>query len=138
MVVAITKSKVPKVLCLIGSIFLLVMAIFHGSGFNYVRSTINESNAEEFLKEIVPVLFAHPSIHLIGLAAFGMLCLFLKQEAAKILMLLSFIVLTDAFLAFYLGGILPGVLLMIPTFSFAIGSFYLKWDYIDEHAILHD
>ncbi len=138
MVGAKTKSGLPKILCLIGSIFLLVMAIFHGSGFNYVSSAISETNAEEFLKEIVPVLFAHPSIHLIGLAAFGILSLFLKQEATKILMLLSFIVLTDAFLAFYLGGILPGILLMIPTFSFAIAGFYLKQAYTGDHAIPHN
>jgi hypothetical protein len=115
-------SKVFKVLCIVGSSLLLVMAIFHGSGFFYVKELITQSNAEGFLKDIVPVLFAHPSIHLIGLAAFGILALSLGKEAKKVLWLLSLFIIVDALLAFYLGGILPGFLLIAPALCFIMAS----------------
>ena len=78
-----TKSKTSRILILIGSILLFIMAIFHGSGLFYVSDLMNESNAEVFLKEIIPVLFAHPSIHLIGLTALGITTLYLKYDSKK-------------------------------------------------------
>lgn len=118
-----TKSKKSRVLILIGSILLTIMAVFHGSGFVYVSDAISKSNSEDFLKEIVPVLFAHPSIHLIGLASFGFLTLFLQYDAKKILFLLSAFVFIDGILAFYLGGIIPGALLSASALCFSIAGF---------------
>ena len=116
------KLKAYKALCLVGSILLFVMAIFHGSGFFYVSESIMKSNAEGFLKEIVPVLFVHPSIHLIGLSAFGILTIFLNNDNKKVLVLLSLIVIADALLAFYLGGTLPGILLTVAALCFIMAS----------------
>lgn len=96
------------------------MAVFHGSGFYYVSEAITKSDAEGFLKEIVPILFAHPLIHLVGLAAFGILAFFLKHEAKKVLLLLSALIGIDAVLAFYLGGLLPGILLIVAAIFFII------------------
>ncbi len=115
-------SKVFKVLCIVGCSLLLVMSLFHGSGFFHVKELITQSNAEGFLKDIVPVLFAHPSMHLIGLAIFGVLALSLGKEAKKVLWLLSALIIADALLAFYLGGIIPGVLLLTAAFCFIIAS----------------
>ncbi len=118
-----SKSKANKISGVIGSSLLLVMALFHGSGFSFVRETILESNSKDFLKEIVPVLFAHPSIHLIGLAAFGILSITIEKKASKkVLLLLSLLILADALLAFYLGGILPGILLSVATLCFVLAS----------------
>lgn len=111
-------SKNSKILCVSGSVLLLVMAAFHGSGISYVSDIMSKSNAEPFLKEIMPVLFAHPSIHLIGLAAFGVLAVFMTQDARKVLVLLAIAVAADAALAFYLGGVIPGVLLMAAVLCF--------------------
>ena len=116
------KLKAYKALCLVGSILLFVMAIFHVSGFFYVSESIMKSNAEGFLKEIVPVLFVHPSIHLIGLSAFGILTIFLNNDNKKVLVLLSLIVIADALLAFYLGGTLPGILLTVAALCFIMAS----------------
>lgn len=116
-------SKTAKVFCLIGSIFLLIMGSFHGSGFFYVQEAIEKSNAETFLKDIVPVLFAHPSIHLIGLASFGVLTLFLEKDLRKVTWFLATLILIDALLAFYLGGVLPGVLLALAASSFIFAGF---------------
>ena len=99
------------------------MAILHGSGFSYVSETIMQSNTDEFLKEIFPVLFAHPSMHLVGLAAFGILALYLKKESKKVLYLLSLMVIADSLLAFYLGGVLPGVLLMAAALCFITAGY---------------
>ena len=115
-------NQPKKWFCILGSLLLLVMAAFHGSGFSYVRAAIEESNASGFLKDIVPVLFAHPSIHLIGLAAFGFLALTLKQDAPMVLLLLAMLVLADGLLAFYLGGVLPGVLLSLAAAFFVLAG----------------
>jgi len=115
-------SKTSKISCLIGSTLLFIMALFHGSGFFYVSNSISKSNAEEFLKDIVPALFAHPSIHLFGLSAFGILALFLKQDLRKLTWLLAILILLDAFLAFYLGGMIPGLLLLIAAICFILAG----------------
>ncbi len=120
------KTKTSKILILIGSILLIIMAIFHGSGYFFVSDSIKESNADGFLKEIVPVLFAHPSIHLFGLSALGILTLYLKYEAKKILLLLTVLVIIDAILAFSIGGLIPGLLLTIPVVCFSIAGFNIN------------
>lgn len=116
-------SKTSKTLCIIGSILLLVMAGFHGSGFFYIRDRILASDADAFLKDIVPVLFAHPSIHLIGLSAFGFLAIFMAQPVRLMLFLLALVILADAILAFALGGYLPGGLLVAAALCFVIAGF---------------
>jgi hypothetical protein len=121
-----TKSKTSRILITIGSILLVIMAMFHGSGFFYVSDLMNESNAEGFLKEIVPVLFAHPSIHLIGLGALGIVTLYLKYEAKKVLFLLTILVVIDAVLAFNVGGLIPGCILTIPVVCFLIAGFNIN------------
>jgi len=113
-------SKTSKILCLVGSALLLVMAAFHGSGLSYVNKIMAASDADNFIKQIFPILFAHPSLHLVGLAAFGILSTFLAQEAWKVLMVLLIIVLADALLAFFLGGVLPGFLLVLAALCFGI------------------
>jgi len=115
-------SKTAKTLCWIGSVLLLFMAAFHGSGLLYISDLIQQSNAEDFLKDIVPVLFLHPSLHLASLAGFGILAIFLTQDAGKVLFVLSLIVLVDAGLAFYLGGWLPGSLLTAAALCFGIAG----------------
>lgn len=115
-------SKRTKIFCIVGSIFLVVMSVFHGSGYSYVEKAISNSNSESFLKEIVPILFAHPSIHLLGLAAFGILAIFLGREAQKVLLLLSLLIIADALLAFYLGAAIPGVLLLVAACCYLIGG----------------
>ncbi len=121
-------SRRFKTLCILGSLLLLAMAIFHGSGFSYINKAIIQSNTAEFLKDIVPVLFAHPSFHLIGLAAFGVLALFLGRESKKVLVLLSLIVIADGLLAFYLGGVIPGILLVSAALCFTVAGYIQKRD----------
>jgi len=121
-----TKSKTSRLLIVIGSILLAIMALFHGSGFFYVRDLINESNAEGFLKEIVPILFAHPSIHLFGLSALGIVTLYLKYDATKILFLLTILVIIDTILAFTIGGLIPGLILTVPAVCFSIAGFNMN------------
>lgn len=111
-------NKIARISTIIGIILLTIMAAFHGSGINYVNGLIAESNADDLLKDIVPVLFAHPSIHLIGLALMGVLTLFMQYEQRKVLYAISLLIFMDAALAFYLGGILPGVLLSLAALSF--------------------
>lgn len=115
-------TKASKILCITGSTLLLILGAFHGSGFFYVSEAIEKSNAEAFLKEIVPVLFAHPSIHLIGLSAFGILALFLKQDLRKLTWLLAVLIILDALLAFYLGGMIPGFLLLAAAICFIVAG----------------
>lgn len=114
--------RTGKVLSGLGSILLLGMAIFHGSGYAWVSAAISESNAPEFLEDVVPVLFAHVSIHLVGLAAFGILSLFLGHGARRMLAVLAVVVAADALLGFFLGGIAPGALLLTAALCFALAA----------------
>ena len=115
--------KASKILCITSSILLLAMAIFHGSGFNFINELIQSSNSSELIKRIFPVLFILPSIQLFGLGAFGVITLFLEQQANKILIPLSILVFIDALFAFYLNAWVPGVILMIPAILFLIVSY---------------
>ena len=119
-------SKIDKTLCYIGSALLLVMGIFHGSGTLWISGKVAESNAEEFLKDVFPILFAHVSMHLIGLAILGVLLTFFGKSAWSILVLLSLLVLADAGLAFSLGALPPGMLLLAASTCFAISAVRLK------------
>lgn len=114
--------KTSKQLGITGSIFLLVMAGFHISGIRYGSGLIDNSNAVSFVKEIFPVLFAHPSIHLLGLAALGFLAATMKEAGRKVFLVLGIIVLIDAGFAFYLAFYIPGVLLLIAATLFLTGS----------------
>lgn len=118
-----TKSKITKISTKIGCILLIVMALFHTSGIYYVTDLIQQSDSEPFIKEIFPVLFAHPSIQLFGLAGLGILTLFMKHETEKILFFIAIMVLIDSFLAFYLGATVPGILLIFSSFCFGLGGF---------------
>lgn len=113
------KSLTYKVLCITGSVFLAAMGIFHGSGLVYVTEIMNASNAEDFLKSVIPVLFIHPSLHLLVMAVFGILALFFN-ETQKMLWLLSALIFVDAGLSFYLSAWLPGILVL------AAGTCFLR------------
>lgn len=113
-------------LTIIGIVMLLVMAGFHGSGYWYVSKSIQSSDASGFLKDIVPALFAHPSFHLLALAAFGILALYQIQSARPILYLIALLVLGDAILGFVLGGLVPGLLLVGAAAFFGMAGFRQK------------
>lgn len=98
------------------------MAIFHGSGYTMVRDAIAESNASSFLKQVVPALFLHASVHLAGLAAFGILALFLGHSARRLIAVLAAVVIADASLAFYLGGVFAGAALMAAALCFVLAA----------------
>jgi len=118
-----TTTKISKVATGIGSVFLAIMSLLHGSGIGYVNNLMQESNAEDFLKEIFPVLFAHPSIQLLGLAALGVLTLFMKHETEKVLLFITILIAVNCGLAFYLGATIPGILLLSSAFAFGLGGF---------------
>ncbi|MFP2997182.1 hypothetical protein ABN763_14795 [Spongiivirga sp. MCCC 1A20706] len=111
-------NRQAKISSISGSVLLIMMALFHGSGYSYVSERIYASNAEDFLKDIVPTLFVHPSIHLLSLAAFGFLASFLDQGGKRILMLVALLVFVDALIGFFIGGIIPGLLLSLAASCF--------------------
>ena len=119
-------SKKSKAATVIGSVFLIIMALFHGSGINYVTDIVRQSNSESLIKEIFPVLFAHPSVHLLGLAALGIVSLYMGQDAKKVLLAISSLVVIDAFIAFYMSASIPGVLLLVSAFCFFLGGIQRK------------
>ncbi|MEM6765506.1 MAG: hypothetical protein AAF655_11285 [Bacteroidota bacterium] len=121
-----SKPRFYRLCIIFGSILLLLMAGFHGSGLGFVSDAIKESDASGFLKDIVPVLFLHPSIHLTGLAVLGLLPLFMNQEGRKVLWVLTVLILIDSGLAFFLGAILPGILLTIAAITFLFAGVLIQ------------
>ena len=116
-------NRMSKVLCLIGSSLLIIMALFHGSGFHYIDNLVQTSNSSELIKNIFPVLFILPTIQLIGLAVFGLVAAFTKSQANHILIPLSVLILIDAILAFYLHAVLPGGMLVSASLIFILVVF---------------
>ncbi|MGD1946342.1 MAG: hypothetical protein ACFB0A_08800 [Croceivirga sp.] len=115
-------KKYSKKATIIGVILLIIMSIFHGSGTRYVTEIIEQSNTEDFAKNIFPVLFVHPSIHLLGLAVLGVLTLFMKHETRKIKFFIAILVGIDAILAFYLKALVPGIALLLSASLFLIDT----------------
>lgn len=106
------STRLSRGLAITGCVLLLVMAGIHGSGFFYVTDLMRQSDAPAFIQDVFPVLFAHPSLHLAGLAIFGLLALRMPQEGYKVFFLAATLVAVDSILAFALGGIVPGFLLL--------------------------
>lgn len=115
-------TKTSKLLCYTGSGLLLFMGLFHGSGLQYFTGLIKQSDASDLLKEVVPVLFAHPSIHLFGLAALGILTTTMKYEFQKLLIVITIFIFIDAALGFYVGGLVPGIALALAGLFFLLAA----------------
>ncbi len=116
------STKWIKVLHLTASTLLLLMAGFHASGTQYVSGVMLESNASPFLKEIFPVLFILPSLHLLGLAVLGIWALQFGNARRKIAWFIAASVMITTLLAFYLGAILPGGILLTTFLIFTIAA----------------
>ena len=101
-----------KIFIAAGSLLLLLMALFHGSGFVFVVDKMNESNAPSFLKEITPVLFLQPSVNLLGLASFAGITVFLREKARPILLLVAIFVGINVLFALYLEAYIPGTIMI--------------------------
>lgn len=120
------NSKNSKVATIVGSVLLIVMALFHGSGINYVSDLMQQSNTASFLKEMTPILFAHPSIHLLGLSMLGIMTMNMGKEIRKVLYAIIALIVVDALVAFYLGAMIPGALLLVAAICFLIDGVQKK------------
>lgn len=118
-----SHSKSFKLFVVFGSIVLIGMAIFHGSGLKFVKDTILDSNSKGFIKEIFPVLFMHTSIHLLSLAIFGIATLSMNSGHKTILKIVASFIVISSLAAFYLAAIAPGILLLVSASCFLIASF---------------
>ncbi len=107
-------TRAARILCVVGCALLLITALFHGTGFSDVRDAISESTASGFLMRAVPGLWLHFSIHLVALAAFGILAMFsLAHGARRLVALLALVVAADAGLVLSLAGFFAGVALLV-------------------------
>lgn len=111
-------KRITSLLSLIAITLLLFMGAFHLSGTTYIIGLMQESNAKDFLKSIFGVLFVHPSLHLIMLTVLAIITRSLKGQTWKIYYFIGGCVLVDGIVAFYLGAILPGILLLLPAIAF--------------------
>jgi len=114
--------RMSRSFCATGSILLLVTAVLHGSGYSEISHAIAKSNVPAFLKHAVPGLWAHFSIHLVMLAAFGIVMAFSDQRARTLIVLLALAVAVDAAWVYSLAGFFVGVAFLIAAalcFAFA-------------------
>ena len=119
-----TSSPISKVLCIVASSLLVVVALFHASGIGYITEIVQESDLSTFVKDIFPVLFIIPSLQLLALAAFGILATKMESQTKTILLLLSLFVLIDALLAFYLNAWIPALILVLPAIMYLLAVYY--------------
>ena len=115
-----------RTLGLIGTLIILIMAAFHGSGLRFVNEVMTKSNAADFLQEIFPVLFIQPSLHLLTLAAFSVLGLFFLPDGRRVLQLTAVALLMDAVLALILQAWLPAGMLILAAGLLIAASLYYK------------
>ena len=90
-----------------GSLLLLIPAGLHISGFCYVTEKMDASNAPLFLKEVMPVLFVLPSLHLICLTWVALLSIYAKGNFRLLLLPVIVFVFINMVFAFYLAAFLP-------------------------------
>ena len=119
---SLKQPKSFRILVITGSVFLILMGLFHGSGLSFMVNTMNDSNAESFIKEVFPVLYLHPSIHLIAMAVLSLSTVFMKHDHKMVLLLLSSIIIVSAIAAFYLSAWLPGILLLLAVLCFVLAT----------------
>ncbi len=110
-------------LCLIGVVLLVGMAGLHSSGTFYLSGLLAESDARGFLKEIFPIVFAHVSLHLLVLAAFGLLAAFSPAARRPVAAIVAGAIALDAAIALALGAWPPAVLLVAAAASFALAAY---------------
>ncbi len=103
--------RITTILCVVGSILLLVTAILHGSGYFQVSDAILKSDTSPFLKNALPGLWVHFSIHLVILAVFGLVLAFSHHRIRTLLAVLALAAAADAAWAFSLAGFFVGVAL---------------------------
>jgi len=113
-------SKSNKYLCGIGSLLLLVMALFHLSGLEWITAEIDSSDAKPFLKEVFPVLFTHVSLQLLGLAALGASLIVVAGNTRLIAAFIAVMSAANVALALWLGAYPPGILLAIAATCFGV------------------
>lgn len=113
-----------RILGLSGTTLILIMAAFHGSGLRYVNGIMSESNAAAFIKDIFPILFLQPSLHLLTLAAFAVLGLFFMPDGRRVLQLTALAILVDAVLALVLQAWIPAGMLVLAASLLFAATFY--------------
>lgn len=118
------STKSAKTISLIGCVLLLIVGVFHGSGINYINDLVQESDVSQLVKTIFPVLFILPSLQLIGLGIIGILAI--RRSNYEILFALTALTLADALLAFWLGAVIPGLILAIPSIIFFVVAISFK------------
>ncbi len=109
------KYKTTRIFQFVGCSLLIFIAFFHLSGINFIIPIVENSNLEPFLKDIIPVLFVHPSFHLFALGALGIFSIFLKHNGAKFMLALSILALIDALFALYLMALMPAAILTLAS-----------------------
>lgn len=119
-------SRTVTVLSVVGAAILFAVAALHGSGFEYVAGTLQESELPNFLKRILPSLYLYPSalMILLGLAVLATLRWSAAQTA--ILGLVGVIVAANSVLGFVLGGLIPGSALLLVAGLFAFAALKAK------------
>lgn len=115
-------SRLVTVLSVLGAAILLAVAALHGSGYQYVAGTLQESELPSFLKRILPPLYLYPSALLIVLSLAVLATLKWRAARTSILGLVGVIVAANAILGFVLGGMIPGGALLLVAGLFAFAS----------------
>ncbi len=113
-------------LSVLGAALLLAVAALHGSGYQYVSGTLQESELPSFLKRVLPPLYLYPSA-LMALLAISVLATLARSSArAPVLGLVGVIVAANAVLGFVLGGLIPGGALLLVAGLFIFASLKAK------------
>lgn len=115
-------SRSVTVLSVLGAAILLAVAVLHGSGYDYVAGTVQQSDLPEFLKRVLPLLYLYPSALMFLLALAVLATLRRTAARAPVLALVCVVVAANSVLGFVLGGAIPGAALLLVAGLFAFAS----------------
>lgn len=101
---------------------LIGMAALHGSGYEYVARTLQESELPGFLKRILPPLYLYPSALMVLLALAVLASLRRRTGRALLLGFVAVTVAANSILGFILGGVIPGGVLLFAAALFGVAS----------------
>ena len=114
--------RISALCCLAGTLFVLAIAILHGSGFGSFTAEFEASNASAFLKAMFPILYIMPSLYLLVLGAFGILAAARPAMRRAICLLLAPATLAAGGLALLIGEWVPLIVMGLGAGLFLAAS----------------
>ena len=112
-------TAVATALIIVGAVLLLAIATLHASGLAALTNAVAATELSPLYKAALPALWLYPSGAMVTLALYALVLL--RNTAPRSgLVFVAVAALANSVLGFVLGGVLPGLVMMIA--GLAVGA----------------